>query len=156
MSLARLSTSAVVLALRGASGSGSGSFPSISTGGGPNNPNAPHKSSLLRLLLSLLPPARNLYQRLSRRFTPCRGLLPRRALIYPFPISTHLSWGGSSTPCGSGVYNFTAKFNVRTGAFARPDGRDQRHLSGYEHMKRMSSVYFSMEQWEQEVAQRKN
>jgi len=28
-------------------------------------------------------------------------------------------------------------------------------LSEYERMKRMSSVYFNMEEWEQEVAQRK-
>ena len=60
---------------------------------------------------------------------------------------------GSSS--SSGAYNFTAKFNAHTGAFARPDGRDPTHLSEYERMKRMSSVYFNMEQWEQEVAQRK-
>ena len=60
-----------------------------------------------------------------------------------------------SSSSSSGAYNFTAKFNAHTGAFARPDGRDPTHLSEYERMKRMSSVYFNMEQWEQEVAQRK-
>jgi len=53
------------------------------------------------------------------------------------------------------AYNFTARFNAHTGTFTRPDGRDPTHLSEYERMKRMSSVYFNMEQWEQEVAQRK-
>jgi hypothetical protein len=63
--------------------------------------------------------------------------------------------GGSSAPGSSGTYNFSAKFNAHTGAFTRPDGRDPTHLSEFERMKRMSSVYFNMEQWEQEVAQRK-
>ena len=63
--------------------------------------------------------------------------------------------GGPSAPGGSGAYNFSAKFNAHTGTFTRPDGRDPTHLSEYERMKRMSSVYFNMEQWEQEVAQRK-
>ena len=35
-----------------------------------------------------------------------------------------------------------------------PDGRDLTHLSKYECMKHMSSMYFNMEQWEQEVMQR--
>jgi len=64
--------------------------------------------------------------------------------------------GGPSAAGGSGAYNFTAKFNAHTGTFTRPDGRDPTHLSEYERMKRMSSVYFNMDQWEQEVAQRKN
>jgi hypothetical protein len=62
--------------------------------------------------------------------------------------------GPSSVP--GGAYNFTARFNAHTGTFTRPDGRDPTHLSEYERMKRMSSVYFNMEQWEQEVVQRKN
>jgi len=71
------------------------------------------------------------------------------------PSLAHLdpSLAGPSAP--GGAYNLTAKFNAHTGAFARPDGRDPTHLSEYERMKRMSSVYFNMEQWEQEVAQRK-
>lgn len=63
--------------------------------------------------------------------------------------------GGPSAPGGSGAYNFAARFNAHTGTFTRPEGRDPTHLSEYERMKRMSSVYFNMEQWEQEVAQRK-
>ncbi|KAH9968043.1 hypothetical protein BC827DRAFT_1116192, partial [Russula dissimulans] len=71
------------------------------------------------------------------------------------PSLAHLdpSLAGPSAP--GGAYNFTAKFNAHTGTFTRPDGRDPTHLSEYERMKRMSSVYFNMEQWEQEVAQRK-
>ena len=64
--------------------------------------------------------------------------------------------GGPSAPGGSGAYNFSARFNAHTGTFTRPEGRDPTHLSEYERMKRMSSVYFNMEQWEQEVAQRKD
>ena len=64
--------------------------------------------------------------------------------------------GGPSAPGSSGGYNFSARFNAHSGTFTRPDGRDPTHLSEYERMKRMSSVYFNMEQWEQEVAQRKN
>ena len=63
---------------------------------------------------------------------------------------------GPSAPGGSGVYNFSARFNAHTGTFTRQQGRDPTHFSDYERMKRMSSVYFNMEQWEQEVAQRKN
>ncbi len=71
------------------------------------------------------------------------------------PSLAHLdpTLAGPSAP-GS-AYNFSAKFNAHTGAFTKPDGRDPTHLSEYERMKRMSSVYFNMEQWEQEVAQRK-
>lgn len=70
------------------------------------------------------------------------------------PSLAHLdpTLAGPSAP-GS-AYSFSAKFNAHTGAFAKPDGRDPSHLSEYERMKRMSSVYFNMEQWEQEVAQR--
>ncbi|KAI0301315.1 hypothetical protein BC826DRAFT_1101932 [Russula brevipes] len=71
------------------------------------------------------------------------------------PSLAHLdpSLAGPSAP-GS-AYNFSARFNAHTGTFTRPDGRDPTHLSEYERMKRMSSVYFNMEEWEQEVAQRK-
>ncbi|KAF8497482.1 hypothetical protein F5888DRAFT_1613292 [Russula emetica] len=82
-----------------------------------------------------------------------QGIDPSLAYLDP-----SLAGGAISAPGGSGsggTYNFTAKFNAHTGAFARPDGRDPTHLSEYERMKRMSSVYFNMEQWEQEVVQRK-
>ncbi len=70
------------------------------------------------------------------------------------PSLAHLdpTLAGPSAP-GS-AYSFSAKFNAHTGAFTKPDGRDPTHLSEYERMKRMSSVYFNMEQWEHEVAQR--
>jgi hypothetical protein len=77
-----------------------------------------------------------------------QGIDPSLAFLDP-------SLAGGSVPGSSGTYNFTAKFNAHTGAFTRPDGRDPTHLSEFERMKRMSSVYFNMEQWEQEVAQRK-
>ncbi|KZT32573.1 hypothetical protein SISSUDRAFT_1055356 [Sistotremastrum suecicum HHB10207 ss-3] len=56
----------------------------------------------------------------------------------------------SSTPSGA----FTAKFNARTGAFTALDGRDPSHLSEVERAKRMSSVYFDVEAWERDVAER--
>lgn len=71
------------------------------------------------------------------------------------PSLAHLdpSLAGPSAP--GGTYNFAARFNAHTGTFTRPDGRDPTHLSEYERMKRMSSVYFDMGQWEQDVAQQK-
>ncbi|KAH9034958.1 hypothetical protein EDB85DRAFT_1863368 [Lactarius pseudohatsudake] len=70
------------------------------------------------------------------------------------PSLAHLdpTLAGPSAP-GS-AYNFAARFNAHTGAFTKPDGRDPTHLSEYERMKRMSSVYFNMDQWEHEVAER--
>ena len=56
-----------------------------------------------------------------------------------------------STPAGT----FTAKFNARTGAFARVDARDPSHLSESERAKRMSQVYFDVGAWEKELEQRK-
>ncbi|KAI0252802.1 hypothetical protein BJV78DRAFT_1281388 [Lactifluus subvellereus] len=71
------------------------------------------------------------------------------------PSLAHLdpSLAGPSAP--GAAYSFAARFNAHTGTFTRPDGRDPTHLSEYERMKRMSSVYFDMGQWEQDVAQRK-
>ncbi|KAI0267345.1 hypothetical protein BC834DRAFT_870984, partial [Gloeopeniophorella convolvens] len=71
------------------------------------------------------------------------------------PSLAHLdpTLAGPSAP--GAAYSFTAKFNAHTGTFTKPEGRDPTHLSEYERMKRMSTVYFNMEQWEQEVAQRK-
>ncbi|KAF7798133.1 hypothetical protein EIP86_009348 [Pleurotus ostreatoroseus] len=54
-------------------------------------------------------------------------------------------------PSGPGADTFTAKFNARTGAFTRPDGRDPTHLSEYERAKRMSMAYFDVGQWEQDL-----
>jgi WW domain len=73
------------------------------------------------------------------------------------PSLAHLdpSLAGPSSAPGATAYNFSARFNAHTGAFTRPDGRDPTHLSEYDRMKRMSSVYFDMGQWEEDVAQRK-
>ena len=71
------------------------------------------------------------------------------------PALAHLdpSLGGSST--NPAAFTYTAKFNARTGAFTRPDGRDPTHLSEYERAKRMSEFYFDVNAWEDDVAQRK-
>ena len=61
----------------------------------------------------------------------------------------------SSSSAGSGAFAYTAKFNARTGAFTRPDGRDPTHLSEYERAKRMSEFYFDVGAWERDVEQRK-
>lgn len=58
----------------------------------------------------------------------------------------------SSTSAASGLY--TAKFNARTGQFAKPDARDPDHVSEYERMKRMNSFYFDMDAWQKEVEER--
>lgn len=55
-----------------------------------------------------------------------------------------------ATPSGA----FAAKFNSRTGAFTRIDGRDPSFLSEAERAKRMSSVYFDVNAWEAELEQR--
>ncbi|KAG9026636.1 hypothetical protein FRB95_008637 [Tulasnella sp. JGI-2019a] len=55
---------------------------------------------------------------------------------------------------GAPGQSFTAKFNARTGRFST-DARDPSHLSEAERAKRMSSVYFDVEKWEDEVAARK-
>lgn len=75
-----------------------------------------------------------------------QGIDPSLAYLDP-------SLAGQAAP--GGAYNYSARFNAHTGTFTRPDGRDPTHLSEYERMKRMSSVYFNMEEWEQDVAQRK-
>ncbi|KZV95989.1 hypothetical protein EXIGLDRAFT_609743 [Exidia glandulosa HHB12029] len=59
----------------------------------------------------------------------------------------------SLTP--SGPMSFAAKFNARTGAFAKMDSRTPDHLSEFERARRMSGMYFDVEKWEQEVAERK-
>ncbi len=62
---------------------------------------------------------------------------------------------GTSGPTNPAAYSYTAKFNARTGTFARPDARDPGHLSEYERMKRMNEVFFDQAQWEQQLAQQK-
>jgi len=59
---------------------------------------------------------------------------------------------GPSNPSG---FSYTARFNARTGTFAKPDARNPDHVSEYERMKRMSEFYFDVNAWEQDVEQRK-
>ncbi|TFK52813.1 hypothetical protein OE88DRAFT_1301237 [Heliocybe sulcata] len=73
------------------------------------------------------------------------------SLAYLDPSLAHAT-GASAGPV---PFEFTAKFNSRTGAFAKADARDPGHLSEYERMKRMSEVYFDMTEWEQQVAMQK-
>ncbi|KAA1475291.1 hypothetical protein DENSPDRAFT_842034 [Dentipellis sp. KUC8613] len=75
-----------------------------------------------------------------------QGIDPSLAYLDP-------SLAGQAGP--SGAYAYSAKFNARTGAFAKPDGRDPTHLSEYERAKRMSEVYFDVGAWEKEVEARK-
>ncbi|EIM87120.1 uncharacterized protein STEHIDRAFT_146639 [Stereum hirsutum FP-91666 SS1] len=76
-----------------------------------------------------------------------QGIDPSLAYLDP-------SLAGPSGASGAGYYH-TAKFNARTGAFARPDARDPGHLSEFERAKRMSEVYFDVGAWEKEVEARK-
>lgn len=73
-----------------------------------------------------------------------QGIDPSLAYLDP-------SLAGPSAP---GSDTFTAKFNSRTGAFARPDGRDPSHLSEFERAKRMSQAYFDVGQWEKDLEER--
>ena len=75
-----------------------------------------------------------------------QGIDPALAFLDP-------SLAAPGTPAAG--FNYTAKFNARTGAFTRPDGRDPSHLSEYERAKRMSLAYFDVAAWEQEVEERK-
>ena len=70
------------------------------------------------------------------------------------PSLAHLDPTLAGPSATNSAYSFSARFNAHTGTFTKPEGRDPTHLSEYERMKRMSSVYFNMEQWEQDVAQR--
>lgn len=76
-----------------------------------------------------------------------QGIDPALAFLDPSLIAST-----SSTPQ---AFTYTAKFNARTGAFTRPDGRDPTHVSEYERARRMSEAYFDVGEWEKEVAQRK-
>ncbi|KAH9929071.1 uncharacterized protein BXZ73DRAFT_90505 [Epithele typhae] len=67
----------------------------------------------------------------------------------------HLDPSLAAAGAAPGAGTYTAKFNARTGAFTRPDGRDPTHLSEYERAKRMNEFYFDVNAWEREVEQRK-
>ncbi|PIL29161.1 hypothetical protein GSI_09210 [Ganoderma sinense ZZ0214-1] len=92
----------------------------------------------------------------SYQSTPGSDLYAAAAAQGIDPALAHLDpslGGGSST--NPAAFTYTAKFNARTGAFTRPDGRDPTHLSEYERAKRMSEFYFDVNAWESDVAQRK-
>ena len=67
------------------------------------------------------------------------------------PLDPSLAASTSSNPQ---AFTYTAKFNARTGAFARPDGRDPNHVSEYERARRMSEAYFDVGQWEKDLDER--
>lgn len=71
------------------------------------------------------------------------------------PALAHLDPTLAAGGSGPGAFTYTAKFNARTGAFARPDARDPTHLSEFERAKRMSEFYFDVNAWENEVEMRK-
>ncbi|EJD51874.1 hypothetical protein AURDEDRAFT_111457, partial [Auricularia subglabra TFB-10046 SS5] len=60
---------------------------------------------------------------------------------------------GATAPAGP--MSFAAKFNARTGAFTKTDARTPDHLGEWERARRMSEMYFDVNKWEQEVADRK-
>jgi hypothetical protein len=71
------------------------------------------------------------------------------------PALAYLDPTLAAGPAGSSSHlAFTAKFNAKSGAFARPDARDPTHMSEYERAKRMSEFYFDVGAWEKEVAER--
>ncbi|CCM05640.1 uncharacterized protein FIBRA_07869 [Fibroporia radiculosa] len=70
------------------------------------------------------------------------------------PSLAHLDPSLAAGPSNP-AFTYTAKFNARTGAFTKPDGRDPSHLSEYERAKRMSEFYFDVNAWEREVESRK-
>ncbi|KAL6307020.1 hypothetical protein BKA93DRAFT_816210 [Sparassis latifolia] len=76
-----------------------------------------------------------------------QGIDPSLAYLDP-----SLAAGSSTAPA---AFTSTAKFNARSGAFARPDARDPTHLSEYERAKRMSEFYFDVNAWEKDVEMRK-
>jgi hypothetical protein len=73
-----------------------------------------------------------------------QGIDPSLAYLDPTLLSNAAP--GAAVPGANP--SFTAKFNARTGAFARADARDPSHLSEYERAKRMSEFYFDVNAWE--------
>ncbi|KAI0795470.1 hypothetical protein C8Q75DRAFT_791270 [Abortiporus biennis] len=71
------------------------------------------------------------------------------------PALAHLDPSIIAGPSNPAAFTYTAKFNSRTGTFAKPDGRDPSHLSEYERAKRMSEFYFDVGAWEKDVETRK-
>ncbi|TDL27896.1 hypothetical protein BD410DRAFT_781811 [Rickenella mellea] len=71
------------------------------------------------------------------------------------PALAHLDPSLAAGPSAPSAHMYTAKFNARTGAFAKPDARNPDHVSEYERAKRMSEFYFDVSQWEKDVEARK-
>ncbi|KAG1737767.1 hypothetical protein EDB19DRAFT_1852636 [Suillus lakei] len=70
------------------------------------------------------------------------------------PSLAHLDPSLASLSGVPSNFMYTAKFNARTGAFAKVDSRDPTHLSEYERAKRMSEFYFDVGAWERDVEAR--
>jgi hypothetical protein len=75
------------------------------------------------------------------------GIDPALAFLDP-----SLAAGGAGG--GGAAYAASAKFNARTGAFARADARAPEHLSEHARAQRMSAFYFDTAAWEADVAKR--
>jgi hypothetical protein len=71
------------------------------------------------------------------------------------PSLAHLDPSLASSSGLPSNFTYTAKFNARTGTFAKADSRDPTHLSEYERAKRMSEFYFDVGAWEKDVETRK-
>lgn len=84
--------------------------------------------------------------------TPISAPLPNPAVLNGIdPSLAYLDPSLSNPLNPSGAYTYAAKFNARTGTFARNDARDPSHLSEYERAKRMSDVYFDVSAWEEDI-----
>ena len=67
------------------------------------------------------------------------------------PTLAHLDPTLVAGPSNPAAFTYTAKFNSRTGAFTRPDGRNPEHVSEFERMKRMSQFYFDVDEWQKQL-----
>lgn len=67
------------------------------------------------------------------------------------PALAYLDPSLAAGPSNPAAFTYAAKFNARTGAFAKPDARNPEHVSEYERMKRMSQFYFDVDEWQQQL-----
>lgn len=120
-----------------------------SSSGGNASPPDPSASTSTAPLGAAVPPhLAALYS--AQAAAAAQGIDPALAYLDP----SLASLGGPSAGAGAG-YGATAKFNARTGAFAKVDARDPSHLSEFERAKRMSEFYFDVGAWEQDLEKRK-
>ncbi|TFL07428.1 hypothetical protein BDV98DRAFT_23511 [Pterulicium gracile] len=87
----------------------------------------------------------------SSNFTPQSALYAAALAQGIDPSLAHLDPTLAALSGQPSSLSFTAKFNARTGAFARPDSRDPSHLSEFERAKRMSEFYFDVNAWQQDL-----